>query len=142
MFGAGEYAPDTAPGKRLLAHELTHVAQQTRPANLVSPKTEMIPGYADRHRARPRQVAPRGLVQRDQIDHRDLTWDDFKGKVPKKTTFEAGTFSNLRDLDLSKLDAAQIETEDTGTPCKIGKKASSVFKASICVCKSSMDLVC
>jgi Domain of unknown function (DUF4157) len=27
-FGAGEYAPDTTEGKRLLAHELTHVMQQ------------------------------------------------------------------------------------------------------------------
>jgi outer membrane protein OmpA-like peptidoglycan-associated protein len=29
VFGAGEYAPWTASGKRLLAHELTHVVQQT-----------------------------------------------------------------------------------------------------------------
>jgi len=28
VFGAGEYAPDTLPGKKLLAHELTHVVQQ------------------------------------------------------------------------------------------------------------------
>lgn len=28
VFGAGRYAPDTAVGKRLLAHELTHVVQQ------------------------------------------------------------------------------------------------------------------
>jgi len=28
MFGSGEYAPDSATGKRLLAHELTHVVQQ------------------------------------------------------------------------------------------------------------------
>ncbi len=28
VFGAGEYAPDTAEGKKLLAHELTHVIQQ------------------------------------------------------------------------------------------------------------------
>ena len=28
VFGAGEYAPHTASGKRLLAHELTHVVQQ------------------------------------------------------------------------------------------------------------------
>ena len=27
-FGAGEYTPETAAGRRLLAHELTHVAQQ------------------------------------------------------------------------------------------------------------------
>jgi hypothetical protein len=29
VFGAGEYAPATEGGKRLLAHELTHVVQQT-----------------------------------------------------------------------------------------------------------------
>jgi len=29
VFGAGEYAPQTAGGRRLLAHELTHVLQQT-----------------------------------------------------------------------------------------------------------------
>jgi hypothetical protein len=29
VFGAGQYAPGTTAGKRLLAHELTHVAQQT-----------------------------------------------------------------------------------------------------------------
>ncbi len=28
VFGAGEYAPDTLGGRRLLAHELTHVVQQ------------------------------------------------------------------------------------------------------------------
>ena len=28
VFGAGQYAPGTAEGKRLLAHELTHVVQQ------------------------------------------------------------------------------------------------------------------
>ena len=28
VFGAGQYEPDSASGKRLLAHELTHVAQQ------------------------------------------------------------------------------------------------------------------
>lgn len=30
VFGSGQYAPRTAAGKRLLAHELTHVVQQTR----------------------------------------------------------------------------------------------------------------
>ena len=29
VFGSGEYAPATVEGKRLLAHELTHVVQQT-----------------------------------------------------------------------------------------------------------------
>jgi hypothetical protein len=30
VFGVGEYAPTTSSGRRLLAHELTHVAQQGR----------------------------------------------------------------------------------------------------------------
>jgi hypothetical protein len=29
VFGAGKYAPDTSAGKHLIAHELTHVVQQT-----------------------------------------------------------------------------------------------------------------
>jgi hypothetical protein len=29
VFGRGEYAPDTSAGRHLLAHELTHVVQQT-----------------------------------------------------------------------------------------------------------------
>lgn len=29
VFGAGQYAPESAPGRHLLAHELTHVVQQT-----------------------------------------------------------------------------------------------------------------
>jgi|GEM_PF-1855229 len=32
VFGTGEYSPDTGEGKRLLAHELTHVVQQSQTA--------------------------------------------------------------------------------------------------------------
>ncbi len=32
VFGAGQYAPHTAAGERLMAHELTHVVQQGGPA--------------------------------------------------------------------------------------------------------------
>ena len=38
VFGAGRYAPDTPSGKKLLAHELTHVVQQTAdPARSAAP---------------------------------------------------------------------------------------------------------
>ena len=33
IFGAGHYAPDTARGQRLIAHELTHVVQQSGTAD-------------------------------------------------------------------------------------------------------------
>lgn len=37
VFGAGRYAPHTAPGRRLMAHELAHVAQQRHvPASVPS----------------------------------------------------------------------------------------------------------
>ncbi len=37
VFGAGRYAPASAEGRRLLAHELTHVVQQTTHAGADSP---------------------------------------------------------------------------------------------------------
>jgi hypothetical protein len=37
VFGAGTYAPATAGGRRLLAHELTHVVQQRGPVLSASP---------------------------------------------------------------------------------------------------------
>jgi hypothetical protein len=39
VFGAGEYAPETETGRRLLAHELTHVIQQ---ASGAAPAQRMI----------------------------------------------------------------------------------------------------
>jgi hypothetical protein len=38
VFSAGQYAPDTLDGRRLLAHELTHVAQAQR-ARVAAPET-------------------------------------------------------------------------------------------------------
>ena len=37
VFGAGAYAPETSAGRRLLAHELTHVVQQRGPVLSASP---------------------------------------------------------------------------------------------------------
>ena len=36
VFGAGQFSPDTQDGRRLIAHELTHVIQQTAPRSLHS----------------------------------------------------------------------------------------------------------
>ena len=37
VFGAGQYAPETPKGKRLLAHELTHVTQQRHVSPTIMP---------------------------------------------------------------------------------------------------------
>jgi hypothetical protein len=40
VFGAGQYAPQTSAGRRLLAHELAHTVQQTCPARQSLQRTE------------------------------------------------------------------------------------------------------
>ncbi|MGD9096449.1 MAG: DUF4157 domain-containing protein [Desulfobacterales bacterium] len=43
VFGAGQYAPSTSTGQRLLAHELTHVVQQRSGQKRLQRKTEKSP---------------------------------------------------------------------------------------------------
>ncbi|MCA8975777.1 MAG: DUF4157 domain-containing protein, partial [Planctomycetes bacterium] len=63
VFGAGRYAPDTREGRRLLAHELTHVVQQTG-AGRSDPARW--PGTGPRVRA----TATHGVPQRfADVDH-------------------------------------------------------------------------
>ena len=91
-LGAGKYAPKSSQGKRLLAHELTHVVQQTRPPELkpptLSPKRTpqaMIPGDTERFIPRSFTFTPHSMIQGDKIDYRQLTWEDFKKKrIPKR----------------------------------------------------------
>ena len=58
------------------------------------------------------------LIQRDKIEHRALTWDDFQGKVPKKANYDAATFSSFKDPDL-KAPIPNHGAVDTGEPCKV-----------------------
>lgn len=41
VFGAGQYVPGSTRGERLLAHELTHVVQQSKPNSFVSLVNEL-----------------------------------------------------------------------------------------------------
>lgn len=43
VFGAGEFAPETSRGRRLLAHELTHVLQQSAPGAARSIQRQLFP---------------------------------------------------------------------------------------------------
>ncbi|HEY6446738.1 MAG TPA: DUF4157 domain-containing protein [Acidobacteriaceae bacterium] len=57
VFGAGQYAPHTREGRRLLAHELTHVVQQSAPAALQGNSGRGTPVRAPKSKARPAQRA-------------------------------------------------------------------------------------
>ena len=47
VFGAGQYKPDTAAGKKLIAHELTHVVQQQVSGNSSTQRQEATPETTD-----------------------------------------------------------------------------------------------
>lgn len=59
VFGAGRYAPETTPGGRLLAHELTHVVQQS--GDNAAPG---LLGTGKRPKAMPSHIQ-HGLIQRE-----------------------------------------------------------------------------
>jgi hypothetical protein len=56
VFGAGEYSPGTSIGKSLLAHELTHVIQQSRETNPNIVQCELRPSSQARRSGTPRRV--------------------------------------------------------------------------------------
>ena len=96
VFGAGRFAPETHAGRWLLAHELTHVVQQSRSQ---SPAT---------HAARP------GPVQRQGARHRvEKAMEDLKTKFGlAEVSEENGATWSLSEL--AKVDAAfsKVAPED------------------------------
>jgi hypothetical protein len=65
VFGAGQYAPNTSAGKRLLAHELTHVVQQSGGAPGAADSIPAHPtGEAAANSSKAGQPSHAGLIQR------------------------------------------------------------------------------
>jgi len=83
VFGAGQYAPDTTKGKRLLAHELTHVVQQTASVPTGRRKSSVIrkDGCPDVHLMR-RTFSPNRLIQRRSTQQICKGLKDFQVSVP------------------------------------------------------------
>jgi hypothetical protein len=116
VFGDGQFAPTTPEGRRLLAHELTHVLQQSRnqaglhftPSNRLSPS-----------------AASPSLVQRDAIDDlseskaRDIDEDAWKQPNPAQYILDA--FDDLSSGIEDNVGAAFIKIEaDSGRLTKLG----------------------
>lgn len=93
VFGAGQFSPETREGRRLLAHELTHLLQQTQ---LLSPSMDRVPhsevskgkdqtGQIARHPSGAilqREPKPTGIVLKEAhpFGHADLKGDEDKKK--------------------------------------------------------------
>ncbi|MCP4341224.1 MAG: DUF4157 domain-containing protein [Desulfobulbaceae bacterium] len=64
FFGAGEYSPNTYSGRKLLAHELTHVVQQNK-RSVLRPKRAS--SLSPRHAVAARKVNDAQVVQRTHV---------------------------------------------------------------------------
>lgn len=92
VFASGSYDPSSVQGRRLLAHELTHVAQQTGGGQLPSPReTAVTPSPGQTHSGTASDDGPSQLVhhpltgtvlQRDPEDRAPRSEVD--GPAPKK----------------------------------------------------------
>lgn len=74
VFGRGEFAPDQAAGRRLLAHELVHVQQQSRGGEAL--QREALPG-----------ATPVGLEAEDEATRRSLKFDTDQPEVINYPTY-------------------------------------------------------
>lgn len=112
FFNSGYYQPSSPSGRQLLAHELTHVVQQGSAAEASQ------------------------VLQRAKILYVDLVWGDFKGKVPARSTFAAETSTEIGTFQHT---VPKPDVEDTKNPCKIGKKDSSEFTATVSIDPDMFD---
>jgi hypothetical protein len=81
----------------------------------------MVPTFEQKHQVNHQEVLQQKIIQMDKIDHRALTWGDFKGKAGKG--YDAETYSDIRDLTIEDYPFTTLQAVDTGTTFeKKGKK--------------------
>ena len=86
VFAAGQYRPGTATGRRLLAHELTHVVQQGSAARAVQRQSTSVGNVPDEY-----------VVDDPGWDVNDPKWDVGRYKYPEAPY---GTYSEQRIEDI------------------------------------------
>lgn len=83
-FGAGEYAPETAAGRRLIAHELTHTLQH--PGNAPARRLQRTISVKDEGQTTPPHSQKNGAVVASLFNQLcpDITWQLVSGAVQPK----------------------------------------------------------
>jgi hypothetical protein len=129
-FGAGQYAPETSAGRKLLAHELTHVVQQGSSStagiggNGISPQTASraqgaLEGEADRmaegHNWHAASAAgssqsSQGILQRQGVPETEET------TAPATTTIPASDAGTTATATATPAADAGATAADAGTP--------------------------
>lgn len=128
-FGAGQYAPESQSGSRLLAHELTHVLQQSRAGAARTLLREKPKGSKDKGKADKPKDPPAPKITRIDIDlsgqEMTLTFED--GSTEQRTV-STGKGKKGTEGDPC---ATQKETNCTPTGTfKIGYKRGASHKNS------------
>lgn len=123
VFGAGQYQPGTESGKRLLAHELTHVAQQGAVKAAVDTGTAAGQSKSLSIRNNLRSVqAKQGLIQRATFptfygDFKDKTYKAIsKNGVNIELEFHPGPNVNATKIGLTQM----LKSELGGASAPIG----------------------
>jgi hypothetical protein len=92
VFGAGQYAPHTEAGQRLLAHELTHVVQGGRGAGV---RRKEIPGTNVSHRG---SVGPGDWLDRDREEWEILSLRGQERALSPTNTFMRAVYYNTQNI--------------------------------------------
>jgi hypothetical protein len=102
VFAAGRYAPGSAEGQRLIAHELAHVVQQRGAPSSIQPKLEI--GAADDAAEREAEAAARAAVDGGEarvargtgarVARQDAGTPD-AGEAPKCPIVDKGTVNRI-----------------------------------------------
>lgn len=108
VFGAGQYAPETASGRRLLAHELAHVVQQQDGA--VPALRRQTPPAAAPSQPREYGVVPPPGAPLEEVKAYQLERDELECRFDARTQPPRCTFSAKRQGIVSELKSAALES--------------------------------
>ena len=135
VFGAGQYAPESTAGKRLMAHELTHVVQQGGKVSRGAKPAAAIQRFAFINE---NQVAPNppGLtpgmksMATDNLVRNYLNMQEFKNHAAKQTDYlgnlqgavKTGTWLRFSPLGMNILGEDHTQVEFSAVAPSVGTK--------------------
>jgi hypothetical protein len=147
-FGAGSVQRAGIPGNQTPEEESEKetALQRSRLANVEAPlqrhaekKGKKLPPQETRIISRFYDTSTGAMIQRDKIPHGALTWEDFKGKAPKSSKYDAVTYSFFEDPDLGALIPGKAPV-DTGEPCRAKGKDQTRFTVDITIDPAQLEI--
>ncbi|GAB1719066.1 MAG: hypothetical protein NTAFB09_07970 [Nitrosospira sp.] len=122
------------------ALQRSHLANVEAPLQRHAEKKEKkLPPQETRVISRFYDTSTGAMIQRDKIPHGALTWEDFKGKAPKSSKYDAVTYSFFEDPDLGALIPGKAPV-DTGEPCRAKGKDQTRFTVDITIDPAQLEI--